>query len=129
MPITRTHSLASLLAAMKAWPLEPRRRITVEYVLIAGINDAPADAGRLARLLSGIPVKINVIPLNEDPDYLPGWKRPDEAAIERFVERLADSHLTTTVRRSKGPDARAACGQLKGRTEDPRRVPRRPGSC
>ena len=129
MPITRTHSLASLLAAMKAWPLEPRRRITVEYVLIAGINDAPADAGRLARLLSGIPAKINVIPLNEDPDYLPGWKRPDEAAIEGFVERLAASHLTATVRRSKGPDARAACGQLKGRTEDPRRVPRRPGSC
>ncbi len=120
MPITRTYPLAGLLAAMRRWPLESRRRITVEYVLIAGINDSPEDAARLARLLAGIPVKVNVIPLNEDPVYLPGWKRPDEHAISRFVERLARAHLTATVRRSRGPDASAACGQLKGRTEDPR---------
>ena len=106
---------------MRRWPLEPRRRITAEYVLIAGVNDSPADADRLARLLSGIPVKVNVIPLNEDPTYLPGWKRPDEAAIDRFVERLARARVTATVRRSRGPDASAACGQLKGRTENPRR--------
>jgi 23S rRNA (adenine2503-C2)-methyltransferase len=121
MPITRMHPLAGLLAAMRRWPLESRRRITVEYVLIAGVNDSPEDAARLARLLAGIPVKVNVIPLNEDPVYLPGWKRPDELAIGRFVERLARAHLTATVRRSRGPDASAACGQLKGRTEDPRR--------
>jgi len=53
--------------------------------------------------------------------YLPGWKRPEEAVIERFAARLADSGTAVTVRRSKGPDARAACGQLKGRTEDPRK--------
>ncbi len=121
MPMTRTYPLAGLLAAMRRWPLESRRRITVEYVLIAGVNDSPEDAGRLTRLLAGIPVKVNVIPLNEDPVYLPGWKRPDEPAISRFVERLARAHLTATVRRSRGPDASAACGQLKGRTEDPRR--------
>jgi 23S rRNA (adenine2503-C2)-methyltransferase len=121
MPMTRTYPLAGLLAAMRRWPLESRRRITVEYVLIAGVNDSPEDAARLARLLAGIPVKVNVIPLNEDPVYLPGWKRPDEPAIGRFVERLARAHLTATVRRSRGPDASAACGQLKGRTEDPRR--------
>jgi 23S rRNA (adenine2503-C2)-methyltransferase len=121
MPITRTYPLAGLLAAMRRWPLESRRRITVEYVLIAGVNDSPEDAARLARLLRGIPVKVNVIPLNEDPVYLPGWKRPDESTIDRFVERLAREHLTATVRRSRGPDAGAACGQLKGRTEDPRR--------
>jgi 23S rRNA (adenine2503-C2)-methyltransferase len=120
MPITRTYPLAELLAAMRRWPLESRRRITVEYVLIAGVNDSPEDAARLARLLAGIPVKVNVIPLNEDPVYLPGWKRPNEPAIGRFVERLARAHLTATVRRSRGPDASAACGQLKGRTEDPR---------
>ena len=120
MPITRTYPLAGLLAAMRRWPLESRRRITVEYVLIAGVNDPPEDAARLARLLTGIPVKVNLIPLNEDPVYLPGWKRPDEPAIGRFVERLARAHLTATVRRSRGPDASAACGQLKGRTEDVR---------
>jgi 23S rRNA (adenine2503-C2)-methyltransferase len=121
MPITKTHPLSSLLAAMRTWPLEPRRRILVEYVLIAGVNDRAVDAERLARLLRGMPVKVNLIPLNEDATYLPGWKRPDEPAIDRFARALADARITVTVRRSKGPDASAACGQLKGRTEDPRR--------
>jgi 23S rRNA (adenine2503-C2)-methyltransferase len=121
MPITRTYPLSGLVAAMRAWPLEPRRRILVEYVLIAGVNDREEDARRLARLVSGFPVKVNVIPLNEDPTYLPGWKRPDEAAIDRFARILADARVTVTVRRSKGPDASAACGQLKGRTVDPRK--------
>jgi len=121
MPINATYPLPGLVAAMRLWPLEPRRRITVEYVLIQGVNDSPEDAARLARLLSGIPVKVNVIPLNEDPVYLPGWKRPDEAAIERFAARLVSSRMAVTIRRSRGPDARAACGQLKGRAQDPRR--------
>jgi 23S rRNA (adenine2503-C2)-methyltransferase len=121
MPITRTYPIPELVRAMRAWPLEPRRRILVEYVLIAGVNDREDQAWHLARLLSGLEVKVNVIPLNEDPTYLPGWKRPDEAAIERFVKVLADSRVTVTVRRSKGPDASAACGQLKGRTSDPRK--------
>ena len=121
MPITRTHPLPELIRAMRAWPLEPRRRILVEYVLIAGVNDSVEDADRLARLLRGMEVKVNVIPLNEDPVYLPGWKRPEEAVIDRFVKTLADARTTVTVRRSKGPDASAACGQLKGRTVDPRR--------
>jgi 23S rRNA (adenine2503-C2)-methyltransferase len=121
MPITRTHSLAGVVAAMRAWPVESHRRITVEYVLIAGVNDSAEDAGRLARLLKGLAVKVNVIPLNEDAVYLPGWKRPDETAIDRFAARLAEAGMSVTVRRSRGPDARAACGQLKGRTQDPRR--------
>ena len=121
MPITRTYPIPDLVRAMRAWPLEPRRRILVEYVLIAGVNDREQDARKLARLLSGLEVKVNVIPLNEDPTYLPGWKRPDEPAIERFVKTIADARVTVTVRRSKGPDASAACGQLKGRTEDPRK--------
>jgi 23S rRNA (adenine2503-C2)-methyltransferase len=121
MPITKTYPLAGLLAAMRAWPLEPRRTILVEYVLIAGVNDSEEDARKLVRLLRGLPVKVNLIPLNEDPTYLPEWRRPDEAAIDRFARMLATSRLTVTVRRSKGPDASAACGQLKGRTEDPRR--------
>jgi 23S rRNA (adenine2503-C2)-methyltransferase len=121
MPITKTYPLSGLLAAMRAWPLEPRRTILVEYVLIAGVNDSEEDARRLVRLLRGLSVKVNLIPLNEDATYLPGWRRPEEAAIDRFARVLSSARLTVTVRRSKGPDASAACGQLKGRTEDPRR--------
>jgi 23S rRNA (adenine2503-C2)-methyltransferase len=121
MPITRVYPLEGLLRAMREWPLESRRRITVEYVLIAGRNDSPEEAKRLARLLRGIRAKVNVIPLNEDPVYLPGWKRPDESTIDRFAATLAAAGLPVTVRRSRGPDASAACGQLKGRTEDPRK--------
>jgi 23S rRNA (adenine2503-C2)-methyltransferase len=121
MPITRSHPLAGLVKAMRAWPLEPRRRILVEYVLIAGVNDSPEAATKLVRLLAGLRVKVNVIPLNEDAVHLPDLKRPPEEAIDRFVKVLADAGLTVTVRRSKGPDVAAACGQLKGRTVDPRR--------
>jgi len=121
MPITRVYPLEGLLRAMREWPLEPRRRITVEYVLIAGRNDSPDQARRLARILRRIRAKVNVIPLNEDPVYLPGWKRPDESTIDRFAATLAAAGVPVTVRRSRGPDASAACGQLKGRTEDPRK--------
>jgi len=121
MPINRTYPLAGLLRAMREWPIESRRRITVEYVLIAGRNDSREDAKRLARLLRGLAVKVNVIPLNEDPTYLPGWKRPAEPVIDQFAAALVAAGLAVTVRRSRGPDAAAACGQLKGRTEDPRK--------
>jgi 23S rRNA (adenine2503-C2)-methyltransferase len=121
MPITRTYPLAGVLRAIREWPAESHRRVTIEYVLIAGVNDSPESAARLSRLLRGMTVKVNVIPLNEDPVYLPGWKRPDEAAINRFVERLAEARVPATVRRSRGPDAGAACGQLKGRTQDVRK--------
>jgi 23S rRNA (adenine2503-C2)-methyltransferase len=124
MPITLSYPLVELVKAMRAWPLEPRRRILVEYVLIAGVNDLPEAATKLVRLLAGLRVKVNVIPLNEDPVYLPGLARPSEDAIDRFVRVLVDADLTVTVRRSKGPDVSAACGQLKGRTEDPRRSPK-----
>ena len=124
MPINRTYPLEGLIRAMRAWPVDPRRRITVEYVLIAGENDSPEDARRLVRLLDRIPAKVNLIPLNEDPIYLPGWKRPAEPVIDRFAAALAESGVAVTVRRSRGPDAAAACGQLKGRTEDPRKAPR-----
>jgi 23S rRNA (adenine2503-C2)-methyltransferase len=128
MPITRTYPLAGVVQAMRRWPLESRRRITAEYVLIAGVNDSVEDARRLAKLLAPIPVKVNVIPLNEDPVYLPEWRRPPEEAIEAFARALSAAGTTVTVRRSRGPDARAACGQLKGRTVDVRRTRRDLGS-
>jgi 23S rRNA (adenine2503-C2)-methyltransferase len=121
MPITRTYPLSGVLEAMREWPLESHRRLTAEYVLISGVNDSPEDARRLARRLKGINVKVNAIPLNEDPNYLPGWKRPGEPAIDAFARALADAGVPVTVRRSRGPDASAACGQLKGRTEDVRK--------
>lgn len=123
MPITKTYPLPGLIAAMRKWPLEPRRTILVEYVLIAGRNDSEEDARKLVRLLRGLPVKVNLIPLNEDPTYLPDLRRPEEATIDRFARVLSAARVTVTVRRSKGPDTSAACGQLKGRTEDPRRRP------
>ena len=122
MPVSRAHPLSAVIAAMRAFPLTHRRRITAEYVLLAGVNDSPEDARKLARLLRGIPVKINVIPFNPDPKYLPEFRRPSEETVGRFVEALAAERYTVTVRRSKGPDASAACGQLKGRESDPRRA-------
>ena len=121
MPINRTYPLSALIAAMRGWPLESHRRLTAEYVLIAGVNDSAEDAKKLRHLLRGLEVKVNLIPLNEDPAYLPGWKRPPEAAIDAFARVLAQGGMTVTVRRSRGPDASAACGQLKGRTADPRK--------
>ena len=121
MPITKSYPLDGLLRAVREWPLEPRRTVLVEYVLIAATNDSAEDARRLAARLRGLRVKVNLIPLNEDPVYLPGMRRPDEATIDRFAKVLSDAGLTVTVRRSKGPDASAACGQLKGRTVDVRR--------
>jgi 23S rRNA (adenine2503-C2)-methyltransferase len=121
MPINRTYPLAGLIAALRRFPLEPRRRLLVEYVLLAGINDSPQDARRLAALLAALRAKVNLIPLNEDATYLPDLRRPDEAAIDRFAAEIAAAGIVTTVRRSRGPEVSAACGQLKGRTADIRR--------
>ena len=123
MPVSKAHPLSAVIAAMRAFPLTHRRRITAEYVLLAGVNDSADDARKLARLLRGIPVKINVIPFNPDPVYVPEFRRPSEEAIGEFVEALAAERYTVTVRRSKGPDASAACGQLKGRETDARKRP------
>jgi len=114
MPAVAKWSLAELLAALRAYPLERGRRITVEYVLIAGFNDTPEDARRLVRLLKGLKVKVNLIPLNPDPTYLPGLQPPSEPTINAFAAVLAGSHLNVTVRWSKGREVLAACGQLRG---------------
>jgi 23S rRNA (adenine2503-C2)-methyltransferase len=114
MPISRQYPLDQLMACLRAFPLERGRRITFEYVLIRGLNDGVAHADELSRLLRGIPSKINLIPLNEDPIHLNGLRRPDDATVGSFAERLRDCQLTVTVRWSKGSDVGAACGQLKG---------------
>ena len=115
MPIARRYPLPELMAELRGFPLERGRRITFEYVLISDLNDQVADAEAVARLIRGIPAKVNVIPLNEDPQHFPEHRRPDDETINRFAITLRDVGLTVTVRWSKGLDVDAACGQLKGR--------------
>jgi 23S rRNA (adenine2503-C2)-methyltransferase len=115
MPIARRYPLTELMAELRRFPLERGRRITFEYVLIRDVNDAVADAAAVARLIRGIPAKVNVIPLNEDPTHFPDLHRPDDETVNRFAVGLRDAGLTVTVRWSKGLDVDAACGQLKGR--------------
>jgi 23S rRNA (adenine2503-C2)-methyltransferase len=110
VPVNRKYGLADLIEACRAFPLPRRRRITFEYVLLAGINDSDDDARRLAKLVYGIKAKVNLIPLNEAPGI--GYARPSDQRIDRFAGILADHHLTVSVRKSRGRDIRAACGQL-----------------
>ncbi len=117
MPINRTYPLAELFAALKRWPLERGRKITFEYVLIEGVNDRMSDAEKLVALVKPLPSKVNVIPLNESPEWLPGLKRPAEASVNAFARAVAAGGVPVTVRWSKGLQADAACGQLKGRQE------------
>ncbi len=119
MPVNRTWPLARLFEALKKWPLEKGRRITFEWVLIAGVNDSPETARRLAALARQVPSKVNVIPLNESPKWLPDLKRPSPEAVDAFARALSKAKVDVTVRWSKGLQADAACGQLRGR-ETPR---------
>ena len=120
MPINRTYPLAELLAALARFPLEPRRRITLEYLLLAGYNDRAGDADQLARLFRALPVKFNLIPFNPDA-VLPEWmKRPADADVDRFRDRLEARGYTVTVRRQRGHDVAAACGQLRAFARAPR---------
>jgi len=115
MPISRRYPLDELMREIRRFPLERGRRVTFEYVLIRGFNDASSDPSLLVQLLAGIPSKVNVIPLNEDPDHLPGWRAPEPGTVDAFGRALAEAGLTVTVRWSRGRDVAAACGQLKGR--------------
>ena len=110
VPVNRKYGLADLIAACRRFPADRRRRITFEYVLLAGVNDSTADAARLARLLSGMHAKVNVIPLNEAPGI--PYRRPSDQRIDQFGRALAARGVTVMVRKSRGRDIRAACGQL-----------------
>jgi 23S rRNA (adenine2503-C2)-methyltransferase len=116
MPITKKYPLEELIAVLKKYPSEKGREITIEYVLLAGYNDSHSDAVALAKLIHGLRAKVNAIPFNEDPN-LPAWmKRPKEGSIDRFVDTLVRNGVHVTVRRSKGRDIAAACGQLRGKS-------------
>jgi 23S rRNA (adenine2503-C2)-methyltransferase len=127
MPINRRHPLAELLRACREFPMKQGRRITFEYVLLGGVNDTLEDAGRLARLLRGIPAKVNLIPYNENPGL--EFAAPAPAQVDRFRDALLARDVTAVIRRNRGADISAACGQLaaEGGPGDPRRAAR-PGS-
>ncbi len=110
VPINRKYGLAELLDACRRFPLKRRNRITFEYVLLAGVNDTPEDARRLVKLLNGIKSKVNLLPLNEAAGI--PFTRPSDDRVNAFAQILADHHITVSVRRSRGRDIRAACGQL-----------------
>ena len=110
MPINRKHPIEELIAAARALPLPRRRRITFEYVLLGGENDTPADAKRLASLLEGVKAKVNVIAYNPWPGA--PHRRSTPEATERFMDVLTVAGLTVSLRRSRGDDVLAACGQL-----------------
>ncbi|MEW6324342.1 MAG: 23S rRNA (adenine(2503)-C(2))-methyltransferase RlmN [Nitrospirota bacterium] len=117
MPLAARYSIDELLAACRAYPLGPRRFITFEYVLLDHINDSEEDARRLARLLRGLRAKVNLIPWNPFPGAPYG--RPADARVLRFQTILVDHHIPTYIRKSKGRDILAACGQLHSAQEAP----------
>jgi 23S rRNA (adenine2503-C2)-methyltransferase len=123
MPINRKWNIAKLLAALRAYPLEQRRRITFEYVLLAGVNDSPDDAAQLARLLRGVKCKVNVIPYNPHPEA--GYERPARPVIDAFQNECKRLGLPTYLRTPRGDDIDAACGQLANRVEGSPLVPLR----
>jgi len=117
MPINKKWNIAALLEACRSFPLEQRRRITFEYVLIEDINYSPEDARRLANLLQGIRKKVNLIPLNADPQI--PLKPSEPERVLAFQEILATHHITVNIRRPRGEDVAAACGMLAGRELEP----------
>jgi 23S rRNA (adenine2503-C2)-methyltransferase len=112
MPVNRTYNLKSLIEACREFPLPNRRMITFEYILIKGVNDRDEDAIKVANLLRGVRAKINLIPLNPGPD--PQMTAPSWDDMVRFQDILAEKKYTVIIRKSKGQDILAACGQLSG---------------
>lgn len=113
MPINRRYPLKELMAACRDYPLQPRERITFEYILIDGVNDSLADAKRLVGLLHGIKAKVNLISYNEHAGS--PFKSPADEAVSAFQSYLLDRKIVAIRRASKGRDISAACGQLKGK--------------
>ena len=112
MPINRKFPVKQLIEAAKHFPIPSRKRITFEYVLIKDVNDSPENARELGKLLKNIPCKINLIPFNKHPSV--SLKEPDRKKVIEFQSILHSQNFTAPIRRSKGRDICAACGQLGG---------------
>jgi len=115
VPANKRWSLDKIVAAMRAFPLPPHRKITVEYALIDGVNDGDGDARQLASLLRGVRVKVNLIPMN--PVDHAGFQPPSQQRVLSFQRVLQDGGYTCLIRRRRGDDVSAACGQLVTRLE------------
>lgn len=128
VPLNRKYPIAELLAACRRYIADQSHRsITFEYVMLDGINDQPAHARALMRLLEGMPAKINLIPFNPFPNTR--YRRSPMDVIERFQALLMNAGYVTTLRRTRGDDIAAACGQLAGQVQDrTKRVLRRAGA-
>lgn len=110
MPITKKYSMGALMDCCRALPIPSCKRITFEYVMMAGFNDTLEDAARVAELMRDVPAKINLIPYNENPDR--SIRRPSPAVVSAFQGYLADRGFNCTIRATRGIDVSAACGQL-----------------
>ena len=124
MPINKKYPIAELMASLKRYPLPKRRRITIEYTLVAGQNDTVDEARELSKLLRGVPVKINLIPMN--PIEASTLGPTDHQGVIRFQKVLLDAGYSVFIRRRRGEDVDAACGQLAILGATPRK--RRPFS-
>jgi 23S rRNA (adenine2503-C2)-methyltransferase len=116
VPLNRKYPIRELLAACRRYVAGDRRKVTFEYVMLEGVNDSPAQARELVRLLRDTPAKVNLIPFNPFPDTR--FRRSSAAAIDRFRLILVDAGLTTITRKTRGDDIDAACGQLAGKVAD-----------
>jgi 23S rRNA (adenine2503-C2)-methyltransferase len=110
MPLNKKYPLGALIDGLRAYPLPPRRRITIEYTLVAGYNDAPTEARALSKLLRGIPVKVNLIPMN--PIAASELRPPPLSGVLDFQKVLCDAGYSCFIRRRRGDEVNAACGQL-----------------
>jgi 23S rRNA (adenine2503-C2)-methyltransferase len=111
MPISKKWDLEKLLAAAREFPLRPREKLTFEYVLLSGLNDSVTDAEQVAELLRGLRAKVNLIALNPGPDI--AFTTPTEQRVQQFQKVLIAAGLPAYIRRPRGRDIYAACGQLK----------------
>ena len=117
VPLNRKYPIAELLAACKLYVEgDARRRVTIEYVMLAGVNDSMTHAHELVKILEGVPAKVNLIPFNPFPQGR--YQRSDQVTIDRFRDVLMRANLTTVTRKTRGDDIDAACGQLAGRIQD-----------
>jgi 23S rRNA (adenine2503-C2)-methyltransferase len=116
MPLNRKWNLGELMKAAREYPLRPRERLTFEYVLLAGVNDGPEQAREVVELVRGMKAKINLIALNPGTE-LP-YQTPEPERVMAFQKILVAAGIPTFVRRPRGRDIFAACGQLK-RTIEP----------
>jgi len=111
MPVNRKYPIARLFEALEVWREKKKQKITFEYILIEGVNDSPEQADLLAKRTRGLDAKVNLIPYNT-VEGLP-WRRPSETRQESFLQILTRAGVVATLRREKGHDIAAACGQLR----------------